>query len=186
MRESMSQNQALLLQRKFTAIDEQASALIAGATADLAVGTLHAQPGIDSGFRVMLHGGLGAGKTTWVRHFLYACGVRGRVKSPSFAVAESYQASGLALHHLDFYRQSDSTAWQGGGLRDLIAERGICLIEWPEKAHGLPAPHIQIDIDWPSEAAADQPRNLKIGFFHYPNDYDMAPFLDQWQKAVLA
>src|ERR1700754_1710539 len=39
---------------------------------------------------IELHGSLGAGKTSLVRHLLRALGVTGRIKSPSYAVLESY------------------------------------------------------------------------------------------------
>ena len=60
---------------------------------------------------ITLHGDLGAGKTTLVRHLLRALGVQGRIKSPTYAVVEPHEAGGLAIWHFDFYRFDDPREW---------------------------------------------------------------------------
>jgi tRNA threonylcarbamoyladenosine biosynthesis protein TsaE len=69
-----------------------------------------------------------------VRAFLRQCGVSGRIKSPSYALLESYEVSNLYLYHLDFYRFSDPTDWLDAGFKDLLNHRALVLIEWPERA----------------------------------------------------
>lgn len=86
---------------------------------------------------IFLRGDLGAGKTTLVRALLQALGHRGRVKSPSYALVEHYEASGLHLRHFDLYRFRDAAEWEAAGFRDEFNGKNICLIEWPEKAQGL-------------------------------------------------
>jgi tRNA threonylcarbamoyladenosine biosynthesis protein TsaE len=87
---------------------------------------------------VTLHGDLGAGKTTFVRHLLHAMGVSGRIKSPTYAVVEPHQASGplgdVAVWHFDFYRFDDPREWEDAGFRDVFASPGLKLVEWPDKA----------------------------------------------------
>ena len=100
---------------------------------------LAAQPGLADAF-VSLHGDLGAGKTTFVRHLLRALGVQGRIKSPTYAVVEPHEAPGLAIWHFDFYRFNDPREWEDAGFRELFANPGLKLAEWPEKAAGLIPP----------------------------------------------
>jgi tRNA threonylcarbamoyladenosine biosynthesis protein TsaE len=94
---------------------------------------------------ITLHGDLGAGKTTFVRHLLHSLGVQGRIKSPTYAVVEPHEAlpcplmpPGAPLHiwHFDFYRFTDPREWEDAGFRELFASPGLKLVEWPERAAG--------------------------------------------------
>lgn len=114
--------------------------------ADCAASAEHlaARPGLDHAF-ITLHGPLGAGKTSFTRLLLQALGVAGRIKSPTYAVVESYtgrQAGGPAfdIHHFDFYRFTDPHEWEDAGLRELFAAPGLKLAEWPEQAAGVLPP----------------------------------------------
>jgi len=99
---------------------------------------------------IELHGPLGAGKTSLTRHLLRALGVSGRIKSPSYAVLESYGlgpefAQVGEVSHFDFYRFSDPREWEDAGFRDIFAAPGLKLSEWPDKAAGmLPPADLQI------------------------------------------
>jgi tRNA threonylcarbamoyladenosine biosynthesis protein TsaE len=105
---------------------------------------------------ITLHGDLGAGKTTFVRHLLRALGVQGRIKSPTYAVVEPHEALPCALMppdqplhiwHFDFYRFTDPREWEDAGFRELFASPGLKLVEWPEKAAGhLPRIDAEIHI----------------------------------------
>jgi tRNA threonylcarbamoyladenosine biosynthesis protein TsaE len=101
---------------------------------------------------IALHGDLGAGKTTFVRHLLHALGVTGRIKSPTYAVVEPYTVNAGEVWHFDFYRFSDPREWEDAGFRDIFASVGLKLCEWPQNAAGvMPTPdleiHIQVDDD---------------------------------------
>ncbi len=108
-------------------------------------------PGLGDAF-IELHGPLGAGKTTFVRHLLHALGVEGRVKSPTYTVLEPYEVvldgATVAASHFDFYRFDDPQEWEDAGFRDVFAGPGLKLAEWPEKAEGLlPEADLQIHLD---------------------------------------
>ena len=96
---------------------------------------LAGEPGLAQAV-IELRGELGAGKTTLVRHLLRALGVRGRVKSPTYAVVEPYELAGLSIWHFDFYRLNDPREWEDAGFRDIFASPGLKLAEWPDKAAG--------------------------------------------------
>lgn len=105
---------------------------------------------------IELHGTLGAGKTTFVRHLLRALGVSGHVKSPTYAVVEPYALPGLDIWHFDFYRFDDPQEFEDAGFRDVFAGPGLKLIEWPERAAGLLPPcDLRIDIDMVDAPASD-------------------------------
>ncbi len=114
---------------------------------------LAAQPPLANAF-ITLHGDLGAGKTTLVRHLLRALGVQGRIKSPTYAVVEPHEAPGLHIWHFDFYRFNDPREWEDAGFRDVFASPGLKLAEWPEKAAALiPAADVAIFIEALDEEA---------------------------------
>jgi tRNA threonylcarbamoyladenosine biosynthesis protein TsaE len=101
---------------------------------------------------IVLAGDLGAGKTTLVRHLLQALGVRGRIKSPTYAVVEPYTitpagAPAWPAWHFDFYRFADPREWEDAGLRELFTGPGLKLSEWPQRVAGvLPTPDLQVHI----------------------------------------
>lgn len=98
--------------------------------------------------RVALRGELGAGKTTLVRGFLREWGVRGAVRSPSYALLEWYEVDTRRALHLDLYRLLDPEEVQTLGLRDYDAPSTVWLIEWPERAAGtLSEPDLTIALE---------------------------------------
>ena len=130
--------------------DELATQLFAAALA--------AQPALQHAF-IELHGELGAGKTTLVRHLLRALGVQGRVKSPTYAVVEPYELPNLNIWHFDFYRFNDPREWEDAGFRDIFASPGLKLAEWPEKAAGfIPRADLVIHL----EASDDEARQVTL------------------------
>lgn len=112
----------------------------------------HISP-VNATVHLYLTGDLGAGKTAFTRAFLKELGVKGRIKSPSYALLENYEVAGLNMYHLDFYRFNSPEEWVEAGFRDILEEeRAVVLIEWPEKAGGLlPPPDLYLNFYYQDE-----------------------------------
>ena len=99
---------------------------------------------LEPGLVVYLVGNLGAGKTTLARGILRELGYVGRVKSPTFTLVEVYKFSKLYLYHFDFYRFGNGNELADAGLREYFNPDALCVVEWPDKAHGLPPADLYI------------------------------------------
>ena len=144
--------QASIVKRRVTLAwpDEAATQAFANAMAG--------HPAIHAAF-IELHGTLGAGKTTFVRHLLRALGVQGLIKSPTYAVVEPYDLGSLNIWHFDFYRFTDPREWEDAGFRDIFASPGLKIAEWPDNAAShLPRADLVIRID----VQADESRQVSV------------------------
>jgi tRNA threonylcarbamoyl adenosine modification protein YjeE len=111
---------------------------------------------------IFLSGELGAGKTTLAAALLHALGVEDTVRSPSYALIETYAARAGEAVHIDLYRLQGTEELQQLGLRDYLNGRTLLLIEWPERAPGaLPGPDLQVLLE-PCEAGAATGRSGSI------------------------
>lgn len=93
-------------------------------------GLLHA------GDIVLLHGGLGAGKTALTQGIARGLDVSATVNSPTFTLLKEY-AGRLPLYHFDLYRIDDPAEVHALGFDDYFVGDGVCIIEWAEQ--GQPA-----------------------------------------------
>ncbi len=115
-------------------------------SATLALGAAFAAAA-EPGLTVHLLGDLGAGKTTFTRGLLAALGYRGKVKSPTYTLVESYALPEYSVHHFDLYRFADPEEWNDAGFSEYFGPDSLCLVEWPDKARGLaPAPDIALEL----------------------------------------
>lgn len=78
-----------------------------------------------------LSGGLGAGKTVFVRGLAAAWAARDPVTSPSYNLCNLYRGDRL-LAHVDAYRLSTPGAWDALMIEDFLQSPWCLAIEWPE------------------------------------------------------
>jgi len=84
---------------------------------------------------VLLHGDLGAGKTTLTQGIAAGLGVAEPVQSPTFTLVGEHRGASLMLYHLDLYRLDDPAELESFGYESYLApEDGVSVIEWPERA----------------------------------------------------
>jgi tRNA threonylcarbamoyladenosine biosynthesis protein TsaE len=93
---------------------------------------------------VTVAGGLGSGKTTFVRGACGALGVHERVTSPTYTIGHRYHGDGVEVSHLDLYRFQGISPAEWGDLEPYF-ERAIAFVEWPEAGEGvLPPPRFAV------------------------------------------
>lgn len=84
---------------------------------------------------LMLHGDLGAGKTTLTQGIAAGLGVDGPVQSPTFTLVREHQGRAMKLYHLDLYRLVDPDELENLGYEVYLdPPDGVSVIEWPERA----------------------------------------------------
>ena len=101
-----------------------------------------------SGDVILLHGDLGAGKTTLTQSIALGLDVPADqyVTSPSFSLMHEYPGR-IPLYHMDCYRLSGEEDIEGAGLIDYIGGPGLAVIEWPDRLGSLqPADRLDIEL----------------------------------------
>jgi tRNA threonylcarbamoyladenosine biosynthesis protein TsaE len=97
-----------------------------------------------------LSGDLGTGKTTLVQAICRGLGAQSRATSPTYALVHHYDAGATAVYHVDCYRLRAPDEARDLGFDDMVRERAIFLIEWPERAGPWAPPldrHLHLSYD---------------------------------------
>ena len=86
-----------------------------------------------AGAVVALYGGLGAGKTVFVRGLASGLGISAFVSSPTFTIVNEYDGD-PPLFHFDLYRLENENELFDIGWDDYLERGGVCVVEWSENA----------------------------------------------------
>ena len=88
---------------------------------------------IKPGDVLALTGGLGSGKTQFVKGLAAALGATTAATSPTFTLIHEYFGGRLAIYHLDFFRIEDRPSAERLGLDDYFFGDGVSVIEWANR-----------------------------------------------------
>ncbi|MHB8244437.1 MAG: tRNA (adenosine(37)-N6)-threonylcarbamoyltransferase complex ATPase subunit type 1 TsaE [Acidimicrobiales bacterium] len=91
---------------------------------------------IEPGDVVLLVGGLGTGKTTFVQGVAAGLGVRDEVTSPTFTLCQVYKGR-LTVMHADLWRLERLNEVLDLALDEELEVGGVLLVEWGEAAESL-------------------------------------------------
>ena len=112
---------------------------------------------------VLLHGGLGAGKTLLTKGIMSGLNFDvDEVTSPSFTLVNLYRTSKLNVYHIDLWRieKSENAAFEIG-LEDIITEpNAVVIIEWAERLGSYVFTSRTIDVQIDGEG--DDPRTITV------------------------
>ncbi len=106
---------------------------------------------LQGGQVVALFGGMGMGKTAFVRGVAKGLGIRAEVSSPTFAIVHDYGGT-PPLVHFDMYRISGWEDLYTTGYYDYLDMGAILIVEWSENIEAaLPPDAIRLRISAPDE-----------------------------------
>lgn len=100
---------------------------------------------------IALYGGLGMGKTAFVRGLAEGMGIDPLdISSPTFAIVHEHEGAGSnRLYHFDMYRVESWEDLYSTGFFDYLGS-GVVVTEWSENIEGaLPEERINIEISAP-------------------------------------
>ena len=80
-----------------------------------------------------LAGGLGAGKTQFVKGLAAGLGSTSAVTSPTFTLIHEYRGGQIPIYHFDFFRIEDRHSAKRLGLDEYLFGDGVSVIEWADR-----------------------------------------------------
>ena len=95
---------------------------------------------LHAGDVVALYGGLGMGKTAFVRGLAKGLHTTSEVSSPTFALVHEYEAD-IPIYHFDMYRIHSMEDLYSTGFFDYLESGGVLVIEWSENIDAFLPPY---------------------------------------------
>ena len=118
---------------------------------------------LEPGDLLALRGDLGSGKTCLIQGICRGLRVDDYVTSPTFILINEYagrlQNQPVPVYHFDLYRIQTPEELEDLGAEEYFYGRGICLIEWAERAGDLLPPR---RLDLTLEYLTDSERRIAL------------------------
>ena len=102
---------------------------------------------IKSGDCIAFVGGMGMGKTAFVRGLAVGMKLKGEVCSPTFSLVNEYRSDDTMLYHFDMYRITSMDDLYSTGFFDYLDTEAVLAVEWSENiTYALPENTIFVTI----------------------------------------
>ena len=115
---------------------------------------------LSGGEIIALKGGLGMGKTCFVKGLAAGLGFSGEVTSPTFAIVNEYIGGRLDLFHFDMYRITGWDDLYSTGYFDYLGAGGVTAVEWSENISGAMEGEKVISVE--IERISDNDRKITV------------------------
>ena len=121
------------------------------------------QKKIKPGLIIFLHGEIGVGKTTFVRHIINGYQKENKlelteVTSPTFNLCNQYQIKNIKINHYDLFRVKSEDDLKSLDLFDDNSDT-VTLVEWPQIINNKPKNLIELYFEYEND---HQKRSVKI------------------------
>lgn len=95
--------------------------------------------------RWFFYGGMGSGKTTFIRAVCECLSVQDEVTSPTFSLLHEYKNTQETLYHFDCYRLASPQEAYEIGIVECLESQAYCFVEWSERIPTLlPTPRVEL------------------------------------------
>ena len=108
---------------------------------------------------VAFRGGMGMGKTVFVRGCAQVLGIETDVSSPTFSIVNDYGGK-INVYHFDMYRVESWDSLYSTGFFDYLNENSILFVEWSENIENV-LPDNTITVEF-NRGEQDSERTIKI------------------------
>ena len=113
---------------------------------------------LSPGDLVAFSGGMGMGKTVFVRGLARGLGIDADVSSPTFTLINEYRGETSRLCHMDAYRLTSAEELEATGFYDYLDNGWIAAVEWSETVGLLDGAAVRVRF----ERLGDNERRITI------------------------